>query len=51
MKRNDGPAVESINCAECGRVVVVKATGRPPIYCSVACRMRAYRARKREEAA
>ncbi|MZD10097.1 TetR/AcrR family transcriptional regulator [Streptomyces sp. SID5785] len=34
-----------MTCEECGRPVHAKGRGRPPRYCSTACRSRAYRAR------
>ncbi|WP_424186368.1 hypothetical protein ACOBQX_00770 [Actinokineospora sp. G85] len=35
----------AVNCAECGRSNPRPATGRPRLYCSAACRQRAYRGR------
>jgi endogenous inhibitor of DNA gyrase (YacG/DUF329 family) len=35
------------NCPVCGKVIEVKWTGRPPVYCSRRCRVKAFRARRR----
>lgn len=35
-----------MRCEECGKPVHAKGRGRPPRYCSPACRSRAYRARR-----
>ncbi|MEV0632290.1 helix-turn-helix domain-containing protein [Nonomuraea wenchangensis] len=35
----------SLHCAECGAVLRVHATGRPPRYCGPTCRQRAHRRR------
>ena len=45
-----GEAVEVGNCEQCGRVFERLPTGRPATFCSTACRMRAYRERKRKAA-
>ncbi|WP_197523390.1 hypothetical protein [Actinokineospora pegani] len=37
-----------MSCAECGRPNPRPATGRPRLYCSAACRQRAYRGRAAE---
>jgi len=37
-------------CPECGRSGIVYYKTRRPVYCSDACRQRAYRRRKRQEA-
>jgi len=44
----DGAMVETANCEWCGRVFKRKATGRIAVFCSTACRMKAYRNRKRK---
>jgi hypothetical protein len=33
------------HCAECGALLRLRATGRPPTYCGAACRQRARRRR------
>lgn len=38
---------EPIHCRACGREVAYGGQGRPPRFCSAACRQRAYRARQR----
>lgn len=41
----------SMDCLMCGTVMEVRAVGRPRLYCSSACKQRAYRARASPDAA
>lgn len=34
-----------LSCPVCGGLLAVPRTGRPPVYCANACKMRAYRVR------
>ena len=36
------------DCERCGGPIVLKSTGRPPKYCSAACRVQSHMERKRE---
>lgn len=41
--RNDEP--DTMACPVCQTLLVIPRTGRPPVYCSNACKMVAYRRR------
>lgn len=40
-----------MNCRQCRKELTARITGRPRLYCSAACRQRAFRVRRLNEAA
>lgn len=43
--RNAPACPDGMSCPVCQGLLVVPRTGRPPVYCSNACKMKSYRAR------
>lgn len=43
--RNGSACPDGMSCRVCQSLLVIPPTGRPPAYCSNACKMKAYRAR------
>lgn len=46
MREGNGRTLAGGTCPRCGKEVQRKATGRPPIWCSQACRRAAYEERR-----